>query len=196
MKQDNTTPIPQYLVWWNGLSDSGHFNSKDYYANMHYGLHSGLNLKDSDIEFIYKAENPSQPNKGEGQEGKVSDVSTTDWALAGNIPDDRGYWHIWDKINGIVSVATAHSKQEAERIVTCVNGWDEIIKVNKMYSRQVKSLFIQKQELINQRNALVVALNNLIEVSTRTTANLLGFDGADELDNSIDEAKAILNTIK
>ena len=47
----------------------------------------------------------------------------------------------------------------------------------------------------NNHDKLVSALKELIKVATDTTANLCGFDGADELDNSIDKAKELLNNI-
>ena len=57
----------------------------------------------------------------------------------------------------------------------------------------VKGLKASNDSLVAERDELKEALQNLIKTATDTTANLCGFDGADELDNSIDKAKALLN---
>jgi hypothetical protein len=49
--------------------------------------------------------------------------------------------------------------------------------------------------LISQSKNLYHALQDLIKVAAETTADLIAWDGADPLDDSIDRAKAILNRI-
>lgn len=51
-------------------------------------------------------------------------------------------------------------------------------------------------ELTKQRDELMEALRRLAEVATKETADIIGFDGADALDEAIDNAQAVLQSIE
>jgi hypothetical protein len=119
----------------------------------------------------------------------------------------KGPWKFWNKAN-IEDVTIMNVPPENDSMNGI--GWDfkriGIGNENDVLVAEVMAMttgaFLHDFEewegnskLIAAAPELLEALKELIKVATETTANIIGFDGAEELDNCIDAAKAVIQKV-
>lgn len=179
MEQETKTTRSLAIEWFNSFSSLGKTALCDNHTEIIGEVRRWETLTGREIEHIYLSENPQTETedvfktKSYQQEPKVEDVQV------------RG---LPDKLD-VHSTGLFPMKAELHPI----NDPDGLIILADVQTMELANEIVKRY---NNFDAMYSALKDLIEVATNTTANLVGFDGADELDNSIDKAKAIINNIQ
>jgi len=177
MKQ--VTDTSKAILWWNGLDEHGKINAiainLNTIAPQAYKIWNECQgmITDEKIQEIYVSCHLSE-------HPQPTDTGNT---VSSEVGFTGGEWKVKDRGIGRLGIAVNPNDALLCNDICSLfgNSNDEETKANA--------------RLIAAAPALVSALKELIKVATDTTANLCGFDGADELDNCIDKAKELLTTI-